>query len=196
MPTEQKKTEITPQACEALIKMLKGTNRKLRQESSRTLAEVARHDVTMLLDKVDVFIEALSLPEAQTRWECLDVLSEVAKEKPEAVLDAFAGAEESLFDDGSASARLAAFRFLTRYGSIDPACATRAWPLISEAVQCYHGDPEYREMLICLKDFARGNLGEDVKKQLVDRMEFDATTGRGFMRAYSTEICSIAMGEE
>jgi hypothetical protein len=39
-------------------------------------------------------------------------------------------------------------------------------------------------------------LGEDVKKQLVDRMEFDATTGRGFMRAYSTEICSIAMGEE
>ena len=196
MPTAQKKPPMTPQARDALIEMLEGTNRKLRQESARALAMMAREDVTLLLDKVDVFVEALSLPEAQTRWECLDVLSEVARERPDAVLDAFAGAEESLFDDGSASARLAAFRFLTRYGSIKPECATKAWPLISEAVQCYHGDPEYREMLICLKDFAGGNLGDDVRKQLGERMKFDATTGRGFIRAYSTEICSIVSGEE
>lgn len=186
--------EMTPTKRDALIQMLEGTNRRLRQESSRVLAHMARQDVTLVLDQTQVFVDALTLPEAQTRWECLDVLSEVATKKPDAVLDAFAGAEESLFDDGSASVRLSAFRFLTRYGAIAPERAAEAWPLINEAIQCYHGDPEYREMLICLREFAQGNLGAEVKAMLAERMEYDARNGRGFMRAYSAEICSMVEG--
>lgn len=186
--------EMTPTKRDALIQMLEGTNRRLRQESSRVLAQMARQDVTLVLDQTQVFVDALTLPEAQTRWECLDVLSEVATKKPDAVLDAFAGAEESLFDDGSASVRLSAFRFLTRYGAIAPERAAEAWPLINEAIQCYHGDPEYREMLICLREFAQGNLGAEVKAMLAERMEYDARNGRGFMRAYSAEICSMVEG--
>lgn len=193
--SQEIEVELTVEARDELVAKLEGTNRRLRQDASHKLAEMARQDVNLVVGIVDVFIDALALPEAQTRWECLDALSEIAVVDPEAVLDAFAGAEDSLFDDGSASVRLAAFRFLTRYGAIASECSSEAWPLISEAVQCYHGDPEYREMLLCLKEFAQGDIADDVKELLADRMTFDAKNGRGFIRAYSTEICSIVMGE-
>ena len=191
MSNEGNSMEITTEARDALVQKLEGTNRRQRQEASRALAAMARKNVDLIIEIAPILIDALSLPEAQTRWECLDALSEVAAEDPEMVLDAFGGAEDSLFDDNSASARLAAFRFLTRYGAIAPECAAEAWPLISEAVQCYHGDPEYREMLICLREFAQGELGSEVKDLLAARMSFDAQNGRGFIKAYSSEICSI-----
>ncbi len=179
-----------------LVRQLEGTNRRQRQDASHKLAAIARKDPYLVVDKAEVFVNALSLPEAQTRWECLDALSEIAEIKPEAVLDAFSGAEDSLFDDGSASVRLAAFRFLTRYGAIAPECSAEAWPLIREAVQCYHGDPEYREMLICLLRFAQGSIDDKVREALAERMSFDARNGRGFIRMYSSEICAIAVGKE
>lgn len=188
--------ELSVEARDELVKRLEGTSRRQRQEASHKLAEMARRDVNLVVGIADVLIDALSLPEAQTRWECLDALSDIATVDPEAALDAFSGAEDSLFDDGSASVRLAAFRFLTRYGSLAPECSSEAWPLINEAVQCYHGDPEYREMLICLKQFVQGDIGDDVKESLVDRMAFDAKNGRGFMKAYSVEICALAMAGE
>lgn len=189
---EENTPEMTADARDALVAELEGTSRRKRQEAAHKLAIMARQDSALLVSIADSLIDALTLPEAQTRWECLDALSEVAELDPEAVLDAFSGAEESLFDDGSASARLAAFRFLTRYGAIAPECSDEAWPLISEAVQCYHGDPEYREMLVCLKGFVQGDIDDNVKNALVERMTFDAENGRGFIRAYSSEICSIA----
>lgn len=195
MPAEGIHEEMTVEARDELVRQLEGTSRRQRQEASHRLAAMARQNVDMIVDIADVLVDALSLPEAQTRWECLDALSEVAVVDPEVVLDGFAGAEEALFDDSSASVRLAAFRFLTRYGAIAHECSTEAWPLISEAIQCYHGDPEYREMLLCLKEFVRGDVDDDVKKLLVDRMAFDAKNGRGFMRAYSAEICEIVAGE-
>ncbi len=187
--------EIPVEARDELVKKLEGTNRRARQDASHKLAWMARQNRELIVGIAPSLVDALSLPEAQTRWECLDALSEIAEIDPEAVLDAFAGAEESLFDDGSASVRLAAFRFLTRYGAIAPECSAEAWPLISEAVQCYHGDPEYREMLVCLKAFAQGDIDESVRESLISRMSFDAENGRGFIRAYSTEICSIAEGK-
>lgn len=195
MADEGQNLRMDKETRDALVEQLEGTNRRQRQRASHALAIMARENVGLVIDIAPTLIDALSLPEAQTRWECLDALSEIAVEDPEEVLEAFAGAEESLFDDTSASARLSAFRFLTRYGAIAPECAAEAWPLISEALQCYHGDPEYREMLICLKEFARGEIGSNVKEQLVAKMAFDSKNGRGFIRAYSTEICSIAAGK-
>ncbi len=196
MADEANDLQMSEEACDALVQKLEGTNRRQRQDASHKLAAMARKDPYLVVDKAEVFIDALSLPEAQTRWECLDTLSEIAEIKPEAVLDAFAGAEDSLFDDGSASVRLAAFRFLTRYGAIAAECSTEAWPLIREAVQCYHGDPEYREMLICLLRFAQGNIDDKVREALAERMSFDVQSGRGFIRMYSSEICAVAVGKE
>ena len=195
MPDENKTLEMTEEGRDELVRRLEGTNRRLRQEAAHALAALARERVDLVLNVTPALIDALMLPEAQTRWECLDALSEIAVVDPELVLDAFPGAEDSLFDDASASVRLAAFRFLCCYGAIAPECAAEAWPLLSEAVQCYHGDPEYREMLVCLREFARGDLGGDVKESLVARMSFDAQNGRGLMKAYSAEICSIVTEE-
>lgn len=196
MAAELQAEELNTEARDAWVRALEGTSRRARQEASHKLAAMARQNVELVAGIADVFIDALSLPEAQTRWECLDALSEIAEQDPEAVLDAFAGAEESLFEDGSASVRLAAFRFLTRYGAIAPECSAEAWPLIGEALQCYHGDPEYREMLVCLKHFALGDIGDDVMESLADRMSFDARNGRGFIRKYSSEICEMASREQ
>lgn len=195
MPNETSANGITPEMRDVLVENLAGTNRRRRQDAAHLLAVTAREDLDFVLDITDVLIDALSLPEAQTRWECLDILADIAVVAPDKVLDAFPGAEDAMFDDASASVRLSAFRFLCRYGAINPECAGRAWALMREAIQCYHGDPEYREMLARLVDFARGNIGDEVRASLIDRMQFDAKNGRGFMRAYSTEVCSVARGE-
>lgn len=195
MSSETSSSQLTDEMRDVLVNELAGTNRRTRQSAAHLLAIEARHNIDFVLDITDALIDALTLPEAQTRWECLDILAEVATVAPDKVLNAFPGAEEALFDDSSASVRLSAFRFLCRYGAISPQCATRAWSLMSEAIQCYHGDPEYREMLVRLQDFAQGNIGDEVRASLVERMQFDAKNGRGFMRAYSTEICAMAGGK-
>ena len=174
-----------------LVMVLGNESRRKRQEASHELAAMARENPEVVSEIAESLIGALELPEAQTRWECLDALSEVALVRPECVTDAFDGAEEALFDDGSASARLAAFRFLCRFGSRDAESSRRAWPLMCESIQCYHGDPEYRDMLICLLEFAQGAIAPEVGDALVGRMSFDAKNGSGYARAYSTEICAV-----
>ena len=171
--------------------VLAGRNRRGRQEAAQELAVMARVDHELILEVADELIDALEFPEAQTRWECLDALSEIALDGPEAVAGAFEGAEDALFDERATSVRLAAFRFLTRYGLLGIEESRRAWPLLSEAIQCYHGGPEYRDMLICLMEFARGDIAPDVGDALVDRVKFDAENGSGFYRAYSSDICSL-----
>ena len=58
-----------------------------------------------------------------------------------------------------------------------------AWPLIDEAIQCYHGDVEFNDMLNAVAEFATGKLSEHVKEALVERMSFDAHNGRGCFEA-------------
>ncbi len=173
-----------------LVALLASRSRLKRQEASHELSAMARADRESMAEVADALVRALELPEAQTRWECLDALSEVVIVDPTCAHEAFEGAEEALFDEVSAAAHLSAFRFLSRYGSLGHKESLRAWPLIREALQCYHGDPEYREMLICLRDFARGEIAPEVGEALAERMSFDAKSGAGFYRAYSAEIVS------
>jgi len=186
---------LTMDMRDILVERLLGTNRRMRQNAAHMLAQASKTDIDYIAPVADALIDALSSPEAQTRWECLDMLSDIAKVAPQKVLEAYSGAEDALFDDMSASVRLAAFRFLCRYGTISPDCADRTWPLINEAIQCYHGDPEYREMLVSLKVFAQGDLNDEVKAALIERMNYDMKNSRGFIRAYSTDICSIVQGK-
>lgn len=172
----------------ALVEELSGASRRRRQEVAHKLALSARKDPSLLFEHVDALVDALYRPEAQTRWEVLDALSAIASADADRVADAFDGAEASLFDDGSATVRLSAFVFLTRLAASSPERSDVAWPLLDEAIQCYHGDAEYRDMLVALLAMARGNVSDATKAALADRVRFDAGSGTGYMKSFSAEI--------
>lgn len=84
--------------------------------------------------------------------------------------------------------RLAAFLFLCAYGSMSADRSDRAWPLLDEAIQCFHGDAEYHDMLVGLVGFARGDISKQTAKALASRVEFDAANGMGYIKSFSAEI--------
>ena len=85
-------------------------------------------------------------------------------------------------------AHLAAIRFLCAYGAQSAKRANQVWPLIEEGVQVYHGDSEFVDMLVAVKEFASGSIGKVVKEQLSSRMAFDATNYTGDTGRYSADI--------
>ena len=121
--------------------------------------------------------------------EALTALSAVDAQAAAAALD---GAEASLFDEDSPIVRLAAFKFLATLGARSKRLSASVWPLLDEAVQCYHGDPEYRDMLVALGEFARGDVSDEVKAALVARVSFDAKNGRDYVKTMSQEIIDAA----
>ena len=179
-----------------LIDGLAGARRRARQDSAHQIALLAHEDVQALVPYVDDLVDALYRPEAQTRWEVFDALCELALDDAASVAHGFEGAEAALFDETSATVRLAAFRFLCRLGASTPELSEQAWPLIDEAVQCYHGNPEYHDMLIALLEFSRGNLSPMVRDALIARVSFDAENGRSYIKGYSTQIIASAKGGE
>ena len=61
--------------------------------------------------------------------------------------------------------------------------------LFDEAIQCYHGDLEYRDMLALLFAFAHGQIAGSVAAELAGRLQFDAENGKGsYLRVRSREI--------
>lgn len=176
----------------ALVLWLTGPNRRKRQEASRDLADMIRKDPEMGLPIADRLIDALGRPEAQTRWECLDALTALATAHPNEVAEACDGAEESLFDEDSAPVRLSAFRFLCAFGASSPARSDQVWPLLDEAIQCYHGDPEYRDMLEALLDFVKGDISDKSRDALVERITFDSRSGHGYIKTFSADILAVA----
>lgn len=179
---------------DAIVMQLKGTRRRQRQEASHELAEMCREDPELILPVADDLIDAINRPEAQTRWECLDALAILAADHPDDVAEACEGAEDALFDEDSAPVRLAAFRFLASLGSTSPNRSDEVWPLLDEAVQCYHGDPEYRDMLAALLSFAKGDISDAARDALVQRVSFDAENGHGYIKGFSQEILDVAKG--
>ncbi|MGI6230079.1 MAG: hypothetical protein ACOYJL_04100 [Tractidigestivibacter sp.] len=192
MADESENDAASEKAIAALVEGLSSRSRRTRQEMSHQLAAVAKANPSALCDYVDQLVDALDRPEAQTRWEVLDALSEMADEYPDQVAGAFDGAEASLFDDDSATVRLAAFLFLCRVGATSEQRSDAAWSLLDEAVQCYHGDAEYRDMLAGLLAFANGTISKKTAKSLVDRMSFDAEHGNGYTKEYSEQIVAAA----
>ncbi len=195
VPEPADTTPSTPPSAEAvaeLIEELAGPARRRRQDASHELGIIAKEHPEVLENSIDELIDALYRPEAQTRWEVLLALAELAGSYATKVAGAFDGAEASLFDEGSATVRLAAFGFLASYGATSPARSDDAWPLLDEAIQCYHGDSEYRDMLGYLLIFVKGKISKESKTALVDRVTFDATSGRGYVQVCSAEIIEAA----
>ena len=171
-----------------LVKGLKSDSRKERQDSSAIIAEVARMDPKMVVPYGSDLVEALDLPEAQTRWESLDSLTEICQHDTRICDKAIKGAEVALFDEGSGPLRLAAMRFLCTLGATTENRSEKVWDLIDEGIQCYHGDIEFNEMLVALVGFSAGKLSPRVKKEFAARMKFDSTNGKGTLKKRATQI--------
>ena len=176
------------ESLETLVEGLADSSRRRRQDAAHRLAVVAREDAEQLSPYIDDLIDALFRPEAQTRWEVLTALTELAPAHADACDAAFEGAEASLFDEGSATVRLAAFIFLAALGATSPERSDRAWPLLDEAIQCYHGDPEYHDMLVSLIGLAKGDISDATREALAARVAFDAEIGVSFIKTFSTQI--------
>jgi hypothetical protein len=175
----------------ALVENLSAGQRRVRQFSAAAINVISESQTDILVNHIGEITDGLYRPEAQTRWECLEALSYLAPIDPPACDSAVEGAEASLYDEDSGSARLAALRFLCAYGAVDAQRATKVWPLIEEAIQCYHGDPEFIDMLSSVAAFADGKIGPEVKKSVIKRMQFDATNGKGQLGRHATQIVEI-----
>ncbi len=171
-----------------LVEELAGSSRRRRQEVAHKIATVAHADASMVTPFVGSLLDALERPEAQTRWEVLDALTALVDEHAEEVAPAFEAAETALFDEDSAPVRLAGFVFLCRFGTTSEERSDEAWPLLDEAIQCYHGDPEYRDMLGALLAFVQGNASAATKAALAERLKFDAENGTSYVKSFSAQI--------
>ncbi len=198
-PTRRKLGEGLISETDRLIDELSGPVRRMRQEAASTLATMAYEQPEKIeadVDNiVDALIDALFRPEAQTRWEALGALCKLAETHPDLVEKAYEGAETSLFDENSSRVRIEAFRMLASLGATSPEKSDKVWPLLDEAIQCFHGDPGYRAMLDSLVDFAAGAASDEVKKALVSRLTFDAENGRGYIKTCSQSVIAAAKGE-
>jgi hypothetical protein len=175
----------------ALIENLSTDARRIRQFSAAAIGVVSESDPEILVIHIPHIVDALHRPEAQTRWESLEVLTRIVTYDPDACDEAVIGAEGSLYDEESGAARLAAVRFLCAYGSLDAKRSSRVWPLLDEAIQCYHGDPEFQDMLISVTSFASGHISKDVRASLASRMGFDSVNGKGALKRRATQIVEL-----
>ena len=194
---QPKKIEIEPfveeamesdEALEKLVNSLSASSRRERQVASAAIYEIAKND----LKKIEAFtkdiVDALNRPEGQTRWEALMTLTLLIPTQSKECAKAIDAAEDALFDDGAGSLRLAAFTFLCEIGKTTATRSKNVWPVIDEAIQCYHGDAEFDDMLNALVDFSLGKLDADVKEELAARMKFDADNSGGNLQAKSKTI--------
>ena len=187
--------DVKQEAAEALkskkkiksyIETLSDGSRRERQKAAAVVAAMTRPP--KMSEHISVILEALDRPEAQTRWEALDALTELVPVDSRNCEKAIVGAENALFDEDSAPLRLAAMRFLCRLGATTEARSEKVWGLIDEGIQCYHGDLEFQDMLIAVVDFSAGKLAPSVAEELATRMKFDAENGKGTLKKRATQI--------
>jgi hypothetical protein len=180
-----------PSILVALVENLSTEARRIRQFSAAAIGVISESDPEVLVIHIPHIVDALHRPEAQTRWESLEVLTRIVAYDPAACDDAILGAESSLYDEESGTARLAAVRFLCAYGALDSKRSAKVWPLLDEAIQCYHGDPEFQDMLISVINFAGGKISKEVRTSLASRMGFDAANARGALKRRATQIVDL-----
>lgn len=190
-PEEKKQVDeavVSPAVLDALVAALSDGSRRGRQQAAKIVAGVAAENPELLVPHGTALVDALERPEAQTRWECLDALSQIVPLDGRVCEKAVPGAETALFDEDSGPLRLAAMRFLCRLRATTEKRSEKVWSLIDEGIQCWHGDLEFQDMLIAVNDFSQGKLAPEVKAALAERMRFDATNGRGMLKKRAIQI--------
>lgn len=178
----------SPEIMKTLVTELSGSSRRARQNAAAVFAQISKVDPESLIPYLDEFIDALKKPEAQTRWESLEVLTALVPLASKSCDKALPDAETALFDEESGFVRLAAVRFLCKLGATTENRSDKVWPLLDEAIQCYHGDYEYQDMLIALIGFSEGKISQNAKDGLKERMAFDAEKSKGALKRRSQQI--------
>lgn len=165
-------------------------SRHSRQISANVLHEIVLKDKDKIEPFIPEILDALNRPERQTRWECLDILSVFAETHTKECLSVLEQAETALFDETSGILRFSAFDFVCKVGACSPSSSKKMWPLIDEAVQCYHGNAEFYDMLNSLVQFSKGKLDKSVKEHLAELVRFDAENAKGSLQSKTCEIIS------
>ena len=112
---------------EELVADLSGSSRRARQDAAAVFAQIAKADPEILVPYIDDFIDALKRPEAQTRWESLEVLTTLVPLASKSCDKALADAETALFDEENGFVRLAALRFLCKLGATTAMRSEKVW---------------------------------------------------------------------
>lgn len=186
--TPETPQEITAEVIDMALESVVSDSRRQRQKASRVVAQAAKENPEALVPHIPTLIDALDFEEAQTRWEVLDALTALVAFDTRACEKAFIGAETALFDEDNGPVRLSAMRFLCKLGATTETRSEKVWPLIDEAIQCYHGDLEFQDMLVAIIEFSSGKLSQTVKEQLGARMSFDATNAKGALKKRASQI--------
>lgn len=173
---------------ESCVKTLSDESRRNRQKAASVIAEISKTDPKALEPYIADIVSSLDNPEAQTRWEVLDALTNLVEIDSRGCEKALLEAETALYDEDSGPLRLAAMRFLCKLGATTENRSEKAWPLIDEGIQCYHGDLEFQDMLVAVVDFSEGKLSPTVSKELSDRMKFDAENAKGTLKKRAVQI--------
>lgn len=173
---------------QSYIETLSSDNRRERQKAASVIAAMAKENPAKMSEFIGGILDALDRPEAQTRWEVLDALTELVPVDSRNCEKAIVGAENALFGEDSGPLRLAAMRFLCKLGATTEARSEKVWGLIDEGIQCYHGDLEFQDMLVAVIDFSAGKLAPSVAEELAARMKFDAENGKGTLKKRATQI--------
>jgi hypothetical protein len=185
-------TSSEEQVMELWQQALSGRSRKERQIAAHAFAVASQAVPDKVVAYADVLVSAVSRPESQTRWEALDALAHIAPYGPDKVAEAFDGVQECLFEEESGLVRLNAFLFLAALGSCGPDWSLKTWPLIDEAIQCLHGDEEYPAMLLAMVDFVQADIDPSVRQAVVDRLAFDAQSGKGEASKLARKVIQAA----
>lgn len=163
---EKKQKDIKDMTNKELFKLMSGPSQLKRKNAAKVLSARVKEKPEDFKKNIPDFVDALSRPEAQTRWLALDCLTFLVPQDAKACKEAIEGAEEALFDDKTSLIRESAVRFLSRYGASSMQRSKEVWPLIKEALQQFHGEIEYDKILNRINFFAAGKLDANVKKDL------------------------------
>ncbi|TLM66513.1 MAG: hypothetical protein FDZ70_10450, partial [Actinobacteria bacterium] len=158
-----------------LVAALSGEDRAQRSLAAEVLHDVACSEPRLLQPHGTEFIDALLRPEARTRWETLDVLTEMVAVDTRLVEKALSDAIECMHDEESSVVRTSACRMLAAWGATTETRAAKIWPLLAEASRAYHGDPEYGPMLAGVVTLVEGAAGDEVKWAAAELFENDVT---------------------
>lgn len=173
---------------DVLVELLGGKSRAKRQRAASALSIAAAEDAAAVAPFIDVVIEGLEKPEAQTRWECLNILCAFIKAGIAVPASVLVDAEDALFDEESGFVREAAFKYYCLYGSSSEQASEEVWPNLDEAIQCHHGNGEFNDELVDLLAFADSPISAEVAKALAARMDFDSKNAKGTLRMRSERI--------
>ena len=181
-----------PKLLQQVIDALSGDERRARQSAASVVRAIAEIDPTVLKPFAGELADALHRPESQTRWEVLGTFEKLVGVDARLVDRALPGAETALHDEESGVVRLAAFRLMCSYGATTAHRSERVWPLVDEAIRCYHGDTEFPGMLTSVIEMVTGGASDAVKIAAAERMLFDSENGKGLLKRRASSIVAAA----